>query len=132
MLKPIFNVVPPFQGITAVQMNESFAQLLADFLNAYGHSDFEDKHVITAVIEKLSRPGTWTDKVDKFIVSSDCVAGVKSLLINSRTIGALIRFIKSVDDEIDREIWAFVMALKNPDRRRLREDEVEEQPQYTW
>ena len=132
-MKPIFNVVQPFQGITTIQMNESFAQLLADFINAYNSDDFQDAHVIDAVMEKLSRPGTWTDKTDKFIVSSDCVAGVKSMLVNSRTIGAIIRFIKSVDD-VDKEIWAFVMALKNPqacyENRNNRKEE--EQPQYTW
>ena len=131
MDKPIFNVVPQFMGLTTVQMNEGFTQLLYDFLTY----DKEIPREIRALSDKLMRPGTWTDRESSIMMSTDKLNGVTSLVINSRMIASVIRFIKSYED-VDVEVWALVQALKNPhgcyENRFKKKEDSEEVPSHTW
>ncbi len=119
-VKPAFNVVVPFDGVTIIQMNDSMVNILSNLFE-----DFDDNEPeIDALSKCLSTPGTWARKSTGASFSTEIFCGVTTLQTNQAMADIVKNYINNTDDEIDIEIRALSKAIENPTRcaelRRLR------------
>jgi hypothetical protein len=107
MHKPAFNMIEPFIGVYMVQMNKEMCQFMADFIDNVVYVEEELKDLSKA-FRNLSGEGTG------FHLSNDYMHTFV-LRLNKDMRYLLINFITDIEGGVEKIIWAFHLALKNPD-----------------
>lgn len=115
--KPTFNVVSPFMGVTVAQLNHAMSIELQNFIDSI--DDVEDE--VAALRDGLRDPANAGVQVYKdgpsFVVMRS-FKGVVLVSLNEPMRELLIQFISDIEGHVDRLVWAFRLALENPEGRK--------------
>lgn len=105
--KPAFNMIDPFIGVHMVQLNKEMCLLIADFIDGVSYIEEELKQLSNA-LRNLGGEGIG------FHLSGD-FQHTYVLRINREMRNLIINFITDIEGGVEKIVWAFHLALKNPE-----------------
>lgn len=111
--KPAFNVSEPFVGIMMIQLNKEMVNLLKSFISDVGHLENELIQLMDALSESHMNTNYAPASGPAFSLSREFY-NTYVLRINKDMRDLLIDFISDIDGGVDKTVWAFHLALKNP------------------
>ncbi len=114
--KPTFNVNSPFMGVLMVQLNHTMSIELQRFIDSV--ADVEDE--VEALKDGLRDPsqyGVFVHREGPSFLVIRSFKGVVVVEMNQEMRELLIQFISDIEGGVDKIIWAFRLALENPEGR---------------
>lgn len=112
--KPAFNVTEPFMGIMMVQLNKEMCDLLKTFISNVGHVEEELLKLCDSLGELHTSSSYICLQGPSFSLSKDFM-NTYVLRINKEMRDLLIDFITDIEGGVEKIVWAFHLALKNPE-----------------
>lgn len=114
--KPTFNVNPPFMGVTMVQLNHAMSIELQRFIGSI--NDVEDEILaFKAGLRDPANDGVYVYGQGPSFLVIRSFKGVVMAELNQEMRDLLIQFISDIEGGVDKIIWAFRLALENPEGR---------------
>lgn len=112
--KPTFNVVRPFMGVLTVQMNHAMSIALQNFIDDVEGLETEIEAFAAALHDPI-QDGAYVYKEGPSFVVHRSFKGVVTLDLNEDMRHLLIQFISDIEGGVDKIIWAFRLALEDPE-----------------
>lgn len=117
--KPTFNIVPPFLGVTVLQLNHSMSHELQKFIGSIEESDVEQEMAaFKAALRDPINEGAYVFKEGPCFSIIRSFKGVVLAELNEEMRQLLIEFISDIEGGVDKIIWALKLALEDPDTTR--------------
>lgn len=115
--KPTFNVVAPFMNVTMVQLNHAMSIELQRFISNVGDVE-EEISALRAGLRNPAEAGVYiyNDGASFNVIRS--FKGVVLIEMNAEMRDMLIDFISDIQNGVDKIIYAFRLALENPEEGR--------------
>lgn len=113
---PTFNIVPPFMGVLVVQLNHAMSLELQHFISSINEEDVDEE--VDAFRQALRDPaqfGVYVFKEGPSLLAMRSFKGVVIVEMNLEMRDILVDFISEIDGGVDKIIWAFRLALENPE-----------------
>lgn len=115
--KPTFNVVEPFMGVLMVQLNHAMSIELQKFISSIEDVD-EEVEALKMALRDPAQNGVFVYKEGPSFVVTRSFKGVVLVEMNQEMRDILIQFISYIQGGVDKIIWAFRLALENPEGSR--------------
>lgn len=112
--KPAFNVTEPFMGVWMVQLNREMCELLRSFIA--GVSDVVEEELISlrSTLESLDVDSSYYSDGSSYHFSKE-FANTYILRLNTQMRNLLIDFVADIEGGVEKIVWAFHLALRNPE-----------------
>ncbi len=112
--KPAFNVIEPFMGVMMVQLNREMCELLSTFISGVSYVEDELVFLRNALADPSAAQSMNVEHGPAFTFSHDFM-NTYVLRFNKEMRNLLIDFITDIEGGVEKIIWAFHLALKNPE-----------------